>query len=579
MLLRQFFSKHTVSLYVVVLVMFQLLIAFQGFDVCDEGFSLTFYQQFFNAPTSVEYNFAYWLSGLVGGLWYQLFPEGGILWFRLLAILFNTSTLILSYKLLKPYVNKQVLLVALAMVLFINDYGFIVFYHNTLTAFLVVLSAYYLIRGLERQSLYLIGLSAFICAINIFSRLPNTTMLIALLVVPYYGVLNGDKLKASLKKIAVYISGAILGVAFIVLLLYVLGQTQIMRNAIESILNSGSSSASTHSFSNLFEAYWDNIIGIVWQTLKWGSIVVSLIAGWLILPKIKPLKLVWFLVGAVLFALLFSSKSIYTLYGLTIIGGYIGLTKLFNHPQRHLVLLAILIAVFLPFGSDRGIWNSGYMSIWLGLPIAMDVLHKSLDKALASIRFKKEVKFEKLSVALLLVTALGYFSMKSYNIAQQAYFDPGSRLDKTFTIHSKFAKGIYTTEERAKVINELLPQLQEHVQPNDALLAYQSLPMLHFLTETKPYLRNPWVWIYDGEIFENQLKEAQKHTDKLPVVVVQKFETLSEFSAPIPDYFSEEREDTYSYSAQRTKAMNAFLKANDYKLVWSNAYFNIYKAK
>ncbi len=585
--LRQYIRKHTVSLYVVVLVIFQLLLSFQGFDVCDEGFSLTFYQQFFNAPASVEYNFGYWLSGLVGGVWYQLFPEGGILWFRILAIIFNTSTLIIAYKLLKPYLNRQVLMVALAMVLFVNDYGFIVFYHNTITAFLVVLASYFLIKGLEKQSLYFIALSAFICAMNIFSRLPNATMLIAILVIPYYGALNKHKLNLSLKKMAVYVLGAILGLSVGVLLLYVLGQTQIMNNAIEGILDSGSSSGSSHSFSNLFEAYWMNTKAIARQLSILVPLALVMILMRYIVESPGPFKYgkyvsisFWLIGGTVIFFLLFIDKGIYSLYAVIVLATLVSMTQKRNASYKTLVLLAFLIALILPFGSDRGVWNSGYMSIWMALPIALSFFY-DYSEQLSKIKFLKKygLSYKQLGMSFLVAIGMGFLGAKAHNISQQAYFDPGNRLDKTYAINSKFTKGIYTTQQRAEVINELLPKLQEYVKPNDTLLAYQSLPMLHFLTETKPYLKNPWVWIYDGEIFEKQLKEAQSDSNTLPIVVRQKFETLSEFSAPIPDYFSEEKEDTYSNSAQRNKAMNTFLAENNYEIVWSNAYFNIYKPK
>ncbi|MGB0280411.1 MAG: hypothetical protein ACPGAA_06470, partial [Flavobacteriaceae bacterium] len=49
----------------------QVLIAIQGFDVCDEGSKLTFFQQFFNDIGSVRYNFVHYVTGVVGGLWYN----------------------------------------------------------------------------------------------------------------------------------------------------------------------------------------------------------------------------------------------------------------------------------------------------------------------------------------------------------------------------------------------------------------------------------------------------------------------------------------------------------------------------
>ena len=127
-------------------------------------------------------------------------------------------------------------------------------------------------------------------------------------------------------------------------------------------------------------------------------------------------------------------------------------------------------------------------------------------------------------------------------------------------------------------MNELLLNLNRFVKPNDYLLAYDKIPMVHFLTETKPYMYNSWVWIYDYNSFEKKLLKAEQDINELPVVVQQKIETIYEFSEPIEDYMSENKKNTNFHSNERNAIMNSFLKRNNYEIVWSNAYFNIYKS-
>lgn len=69
------------------ILLYGLLVGFQGFDLCDEGWTMTAYQQIFICPQSVEYNFLYYVTLLVGGLWEKLFGWGGYLSFRLLTVL------------------------------------------------------------------------------------------------------------------------------------------------------------------------------------------------------------------------------------------------------------------------------------------------------------------------------------------------------------------------------------------------------------------------------------------------------------------------------------------------------------
>lgn len=171
---------------------------------------------------------------------------------------------------------------------------------------------------------------------------------------------------------------------------------------------------------------------------------------------------------------------------------------------------------------------------------------------------------------------IAFILLKGYNISQEAYFDNGNRFKKTHTINNSLAKGIYTTERRAKIINELLHNLENIVQPNDYLLVYDKMPMIHFLTKTKPYMYNPWVWIYDYNSFEKKLQKAETEIQSLPIVVQQKFETIYEFSEPIKDYMTTNKENDNFHSNERNAIMNAFLKRNNYEITWSNEYFNIY---
>ena len=179
---------------------------------------------------------------------------------------------------------------------------------------------------------------------------------------------------------------------------------------------------------------------------------------------------------------------------------------------------------------------------------------------------------------LILVICLGYFLSKVYKMSQEAYFDPGSRFTKVFAIDSEFSRGIYTTKKRAEIINSILPELKKHVRPDDFLLAYESLPMLHFLTETKPYLKNPWPMIYGGFIFENQLKLAINEHKDLPIVIQQKFYTIVDFSEPLDDYLSVTKPELFNSSQRRNKVMNQFLKEYNYEIIFSNSHFNIYKS-
>jgi len=576
-------NNNEFFLAVFLIVCIQIIISFQGFDVCDDGFALTFYQQIFKNPTSVEYNFVYWLSGIVGGLWYSIYEEGGVLWFRLLTIICTTITFVVSFNILKQYISKRHALIGLAMVVFVNDFGFLTFYHNHLTALLAVSGIYFLHKGLTKNSNLAIVLAGFILGINVFSRLPNIALFIFILAIPYMSYLRKEPLSKSIRPMLNFVMGVAIGFILVFLTLYGLGQLELMKNAMAGLIDLGKTDGSTHNIMFMFKTYLYNYKKLITLFCK-----LLIICGFVLSMNVyfkdnRFIKTIISLIGVLLLILLFRKGNIHIIYAIAYIGVFgVLFTKQKNSSIKIVTLLGLLMLAFLPLGSGLGIYGSGYMCIWLAMPLFLHFLSQinNMKFNLKTEHGKASVLIPKESVKhLSIILVFSFFIAKGYSISQEAYFDKGSRFAKTYNINNKYTKGIYTTKERADIINELLVNLKTYVSPNDYLLAYDKIPMVHFLTETKPYMYNPWPMIYDSYSFKRNLDRAEKETKVLPIIVQQKFETTGNFSEPVLDYMSETKEDNYTYDKKRTIAMNAFIKMNNYKIVWSNPYFNIYQSK
>lgn len=564
-------NRIAALLLVFVVVLLQLLIAFQGFDICDEGLSLTFFQQFYNAPESVEYNFVYWFSGLIGGLWYEMYENGGILWFRFFTIIINMATFFVAYKLLVKYVNKWHALIGLTMVLFINDYGYLAFYHNHLTALLSICAIYALHQGLVNNKLKLITLSGCIVAINVFTRLPNATFFIVVLAIPFYiYFLQKFSILKAVKPILYFGLGSLLGFAMVFGLLLIFNQFEIMKLAIAGGFDLGNAADSSHNFGSLLRMYIYNYTAVFKSMAKFILTGLLLFGLTFIARKHKSLYVIWYAMAIALFAYNFKVDTIFPIYGLMLISTYFLLVTKQPETIKLLVFLTFCMAFFLPFGSDGGIYNIGYMSVWLVIPLFIHSVLKGQNKWLTNRNYGLG--------HIMLAMVLGFFFIQFYKIFNEAYFDGGSRLEKTYVIKSDMAKHIYTTKERADIVNDLLVNLDDFVDDDDYLLAYDKIPMIHFLTKTRPYVHNPWPWIYDSSSFERHLKRGENEIDVLPIIVQQKFETIVDFEEPVNDYMAEGKVNDSRYNAGRTKAMNDFIKRNDYTIVWSNSHFNIYKS-
>lgn len=562
-----------------VVIVVQLLLSFQGFDLCDEGFSLTFYQQFYNDPASVEYNFVYWLSGLIGGLWYELFPEGGILWFRLLAVICNSLTFFLGYKILHRYLGVKWTVIGLTMALFANNFGFLVFYHNQLTALMALWAIYLMQKGLVQGKNRLLLFAGIVLGVNIFTRIPNLTLLGFVGVVPLY-FWGKEWFKNAVFPILYFAFGSILGIGLVFLTLASLGQVEIMFGALESLFYLGSQSDSGHNSGALINVFLGNHI----VTFILGCVLLAVCFGFTsVFSWFEKQKIVWISIlvfAFLLFCYLHHKHWIFVLYAM----GYLGAVFFLFFKDKDYRLLgafSFLLLFFMPLGSGGAIKSSGYMGVWLAVPVFLYGLSqlKGFNLIANALHEHFQVKVGEKSLKMLLnLVVLSFFVVKTWAVLNEAYFDEGSRFKKTETVNSVFARGILTTTERAKVVNDLLPHLNKYVSKDDYLFTYDNIPMLHFLTETKPYMYNPWVWIYDEKSFKFRLDEAENSRPELPIVVQQKFNTIKTFSEPIDNYMAVTDDNPYLYSKNRTLMMNDFLKRNHYEIVWQNAYFNIYKA-
>jgi hypothetical protein len=244
-----------------------------------------------------------------------------------------------------------------------------------------------------------------------------------------------------------------------------------------------------------------------------------------------------------------------------------------------LVFIGCLIVFFEPLGSAGGISTSGKHSLWIIFPIALDFVfniktissHTKFSSNNSEFSLPIQIEPNQLEVFKsyfvgLSLAAVIYFSY------YYPYFDISDRIYMTYSIDNKNARGIYTTKERAAAVNELLRETAKYVKKNDFVLAYDCMPMFHYLTETLPYTPNTWPWLYVPEAFKSALDHEKSNSAKLPVVIVQKMSTLANnwpqnIANDIPRTKPEQ---------QRDSIMTEFITNNHYKSVWENVAFRIY---
>ena len=512
------------TLLITFTMLYHAIVGAQGFDMFDEGWSLTGFQQIFNDPESVEYLFLYYLTNLVGGMWNSLFGWGGIYAFRLLTGLVLTLTALVVWRLLCPYLNRWLIFLGLFLSYLCSYYGIMVFYHNYLTALLSVCAAFALFRALSKNNPAWMLLSGLLIGWNTFVRLPNVTLVgMIVLLIPHY-MFQRD-VRTSLKLGATAIIGFAAGVLSVLLLMLLLGHLSIFLSAVEGGFSAASDSASTHNLSSMATTYLS-----VYLTV-------------------------------------FTAGYTYNTYIIYFLGTLTSLWVVFSRRHQpayvYLACLSLLILHLLPLGSDFGIENMGENCVYLATPFTIGMLGRWI----SHMGDHPKLRFALGTASMLLVLAFALRGGK--HILKTCYFDEGLRTDKTYLPAASLAT-TFTTAQNSQELDTILQELSHYVKPGDELLCFQNMPMLHFLTQTRPYLGNPWVWSYDPSNMKRHFDLAEAKGHKQPIMVREKT-MIPHWLQPYPDWNNAHAKESYLHKNQKIVLIQQFIKKNDYHVVWEDS--------
>lgn len=546
---------------------YSMLIGIQGFDMCDEGWVLSGYQQIFRCPSSNAYLLLYYNTQLIGGCWNLIFGSFGIIGFRLLAALTRTIIAFLIYRLLKNYISYWAIFLGVALVI-INEPYLMVFHHNQFTALLVVLSVLWFCKGLTRSSKMWMFLTGIIMGVNIFSRIPNISMFSLFLVfVPYY--LYNRNLKQTFTLLGYAICGVVAGVGFNIFIMLLLKHFNIFYDNISSGMSAASAYDSTHNLSRVFNVYFSNYKSIIKQIGLVLSFPLICFISKITFRNPKIVKTAIIIVGLLYAVAIWKfSGGTFMLYAFsyTVLLSY---AVCFHREQNliFLITLSVCVLFFLPFGSDYGVGNMGSNCIWISTPLSIGLLFKIITNT-SIVTDIRTTTSESLLIFSIVFILSGLYQTKS-----GCYFDDGSRLMKTTRPKAALAT-TFTTKEKCNQLDTLISHLSIYVQQGDYLLAFQTIPMINYLTETRPYLGNSWVWTYDSSNLERQFIKSEQTIKNLPVIVWNK-SGIASWNVYDKDWDNINSSDQWNFNKRKIQLMNEFVEKHNYKIVWENNLFQI----
>ena len=589
------FENMSMKGFLLLVVLYQLVFMFQGLDFLDEGFTATFYQQFFNDPASVQYNFMYWLSGLIGAAFVYLFPDTGLLGLRVLAILFTTASILIVYNLLKDYLNKGYLRIGLLLALMCACHNPKLFHYNFLSVLFYTSTASLLFTGLKKNRLWMLIVAGAFVGLDAFSRLPSIVNLGLIVAIVFYGILSKSRIKTMVAQSAGFLAGFCLAVAAMFLLIKAMGHLDIFIGAFKLVTQMGQGEGeSAYGIMLLIRNFLNSYNDALFFTLYILALIIiaAFVPRWLQEKWNCPRWVASFVkYFSLLLACLIMLKGLEILMrwyvGLTIITFVLIMMSKTSKEIKTLMLIGTYITATYPLGSSAGIFTAGIHIFWISLPIAMDYLlgMKSFDfrftlttnhnTVLNNDAIVKEPQFRIFKAGLLVITIIGCL----YHQWFYPLHDESSRLGMFYSVDNKYVKGVLTSKERVNATNELLAASDKFVKPGDYVLAFHSLPIYHYMTNTRPYTGNPMPWYYVSGAFKSQLYKAVEETKVLPVVIVQKIKTTPNDHAAWPDLWPTDsifyKPDTDIRTIRQKQYMDEFLAKYNYKVGWENALFKI----
>ena len=544
----------------------QAILGLQGFCMADEGWSLTGYQQIFHEPSSIQYMFLFYNKLWIGGIWESLFGWMGIYGFRILNILFMLASWSILFLLLRNYIHQLTICLGAIFVMLAHNYGVMVFDHSSVTVLTSAAIAFFLFKGLRDSSRVHLYIAGILLAVNSFSRIPNIAQVaLLLLFIPYF-VYTRNKLK-TFQLLGTTLLGILTGITLELGLMAVLGHLQLFLDNLTTGLSAATSSDSSHNLSSMLTTNLSLYVQIVKDILKLAFlptvailslrfiksrkathaliIILAILQAGILLVFFDNILFVYAFDSIVLFSALYYSRR--------------------NQPLLYLIGIALIQLYVMPLGSDFGINNMGENAIWLATPLSTGLAAEGLRNLTNQRRNIGVTAFASFIFAFLI--------QNGWHIMHNAYFDEGPRFEKHYRIHNPLAT-TFTSEKYAHATDAILTELRKYVHEGDYLFCFQSRPMLHYLTHTRPFMYNPWPWSFDTTSMKLHLERAEARGGQLPVLVREKNQMI-DFTLPDELWNSTTAQDDFAHKNAKVKLIHDFIQRNDYNVIWESSDYQI----
>lgn len=570
----------------------------KGLDVADTGYILNSYEFVFKNPESI--NFSIILTSVFGNIILNILNLLNIpiyLGLKVVAAIFSLVVSWIILQNLKKHFDENILLIGIMISLLLARGHISILMYTNLSGFILAIASIILINGIIEEKNKSIFISGLLIGINVFVRISNLVQVILIFSIIYYGWKNKNK-KVILKNSFIFLSGVAisLGISLLFIILY-FGKSQLI-SMINIYFQESINSSDSHSMMDSIKINLNQgLNGLFWIAILWSigfaidyfckrkncsakniCIIYGILA---ILPIVFIVLKYYNFDKIIIFSLIY--KMFYSVYQpfsicvafYSLITLYMCFIKKENSINESLILIiGFLSMISLPMGS-----NQGFAILYQGFYLQAAILSVFVYKILSN---TSEIKYKQIKKRVnpifqrgIIIFVLIYFlSMLLIRNITYTYRD-NTKLDK-FTINNYKFKGIYTTEQRAKYINELLEKIEPYIDENTKLITYGSIPIFSYALDMPPFFNGFNGWIEMGQLSIDSMKESIENSvkeEKFPLIIISNVGTNnSEWPSDETIKIMEEikGEDNKYFLIQE------YIIENNYSLLFKNEVFEVY---
>ena len=415
---------------------------------------------------------------------------------------------------------------------------------------------------------FLVGFMAISIILGRFTLIP--IIFIPVILFLYHLITKEDI--AELKKSVPYIIiGVVFSLILFALIYWLLGMLRVylavIKTQIFSSVRGNQTSFTSHGISNIMNRFLRdcrNIIRLV-LIVSMGLFLISMLRD-------RIGGKIYTLVSAILIAFgfiiafrpgLYSLELIFLMFGFILVVSYIFFTQS-SERNRNLDLLllsSVYIMVINPLGSNVGIWKSNY-GMWVALPLMILITYKLRDE-IKNDRLKSIFSLNTVVIVVLIPVIL-------YIDFVGIYRDNPNRLKLNTEFKYKYLRHIYSQKERVAVVDGVLEQIDGLTDKNDQVLMINEIPMFYYLTQTRPFFTDSWLFLKPFPVIRNMYEKAVKDRRYPKLFVYSKVNTTDRYW-PVTEEVADKNElPILEY------LIDKYVNDLRYSLTWENSAFAIY---